>query len=82
MVVYCDYEMTQADVVERLYDMGYGPDSDLSRLCYALLPDLVLDTPDGGKALMKLVDGVQQQWPEHHLVVVVDTISRAVVGGE
>jgi hypothetical protein len=82
VVVYCDYEMTEADVLERLEDMGYGPESDLSRLRYALLPDLVLDTPDGGSDLVALVDGVQAQYPDHHVVVAVDTISRAVAGKE
>ena len=39
-VLYLDYEMTRADLRERLEDMGYGPDADLKRLHYALLPDL------------------------------------------
>lgn len=83
VVVYLDYEMTEADIRDRLEDMGYGPASDLSRLRYALLPTLPpLDTPNGGDALMVLLDAVQAEHPEHHLVVVIDTIGRAVAGDE
>jgi 5S rRNA maturation endonuclease (ribonuclease M5) len=83
VVVYLDYEMTEADVHDRLEDMGYGAASDLSRLRYALLPTLApLDTVGGADELMRLVDGVQDEWPDHHLVVIIDTISRAVVGQE
>lgn len=83
VVVYLDYEMTEADVFDRLDDMGYGMHADLSRLRYALLPTLPpLDTAAGGKALAELVDDVQVQWPEHHIVVVIDTVSRAVKGKE
>ena len=63
--------------------MGYGAASDLSRLRYALLPTLPpLDTVAGAQALTDLLDGVQAEWPEHHLVVIFDTISRAVRRGE
>lgn len=83
VVIYLDYEMTEADIFDRLEDMGYGPDTDLSRLRYALLPTLPpLDTITGADALTELVDGVQGEWPEHHLVVIIDTISRAVCGEE
>jgi AAA domain len=83
VVVYLDYEMTEVDVFDRLDDMGYGPDTDFSRLRYALLPTLPpLDTAAGAEALTELVDGVQSEWPEHHVVVVIDTISRAVRGKE
>jgi len=83
VVVYLDYEMTAADIVDRLEDMGYGPDSDLSRLLYALLPTLPpLDTATGAVALTDLVDRAQKRWPSHHLVVIVDTIGRAVRGEE
>ncbi len=81
--IYLDYEMSTEDLMERLDDMGYGPGSDLSRLKYALLPTLPpLDTRAGGGALMTMVDGVQAEWPGHHLVVIIDTISRAVAGEE
>ena len=81
--VYLDYEMTEADVRDRLEDMGYGAGTDLSRLRYALLPTLPpLDTPQGSRGLCALLDGVQKEWPDHHLVLVIDTISRAVCGEE
>jgi len=83
VVVYLDYEMTEADVRDRLEDMGHGAGSDLARLRYALLPTLPpLDTAAGAEALTALVDRVQGEWPEHHLVVIIDTISRAVCGEE
>ena len=83
VVSYLDFEMTEADVFDRLSDMGYGPETDLSRLSYALLPSFPpLDRPDGGLALQRHLDAVQAKWPEHHLVVVIDTISRAVCGEE
>jgi hypothetical protein len=82
VVIYLDFEMTLDDVLERLDDMGYR-DSDLSRLRYALLPSLPpLDTASGGAALTAMVDGVMAAWPGHHVVLVIDTISRAVEGEE
>ena len=81
VVQYLDYEMTEADVRERLEDMGYGPGSDLSRLLYAFLPDVpALDTAEGGKALTELVDRAQKRWPDHQHVVLIDTFGRAVEG--
>lgn len=83
VVVYLDYEMGEDDLYERLGDMGAGPGTDLSRLKYVLLPTLPpLDTEAGAAALMELLDAVQGEWPEYHLVVIIDTISRAVVGEE
>ena len=83
VVIYLDYEMTEADVHERLEDMGYGPASDLCRLRYALLPTLQpLDTAGGARELLKVVDAVRGDWPGHHVVVIVDTIGRAVQGEE
>lgn len=83
VVLYLDFEMTQDDVRDRLEDMGHGPGSDLSRLKYALLPTLPpLDTAEGGAALAAMVDGVQSDFPDHHLVVIIDTIGRAVTGEE
>ena len=83
VVSYLDFEMTEADLFDRLEDMGYGPGTDLSRLSYALLPSFPpLDTPEGGEALARHLDTVQAKWPGHHLVVVVDTIGRAICGEE
>ena len=76
-VLYVDLEMTTADVRERLADMGFGPDDDLSRLTYYSLPALpALDTPQGGAELVALA--------LHHgaELVVVDTLSRVLNGEE
>src|SRR5204862_406235 len=82
-VVYLDYEMTEDDLYERLSDMGYGPETDLSRLRYAVLPALApLDHPEGGAALLEVVDTEQAAYPDHHVVLIIDTTSRAVAGDE
>jgi hypothetical protein len=76
-VLYLDYEMTADDLAERLGNMGYGPDSDLTRLHYALLPGLPgLDQPEGGKAVLRMAEIVDAQ------LVVIDTFGRAVHGDE
>ncbi len=83
VVVYLDFEMTGEDLFERLDEMGYGADSDLTRLRYALLPTLPpLDTSAGAAALLALLDGVQADFPGEHLVVIIDTTGRAVAGDE
>jgi hypothetical protein len=83
LVVYLDYEMGEDDLYERLADMGCGPDSDLSRLRYALLPSLApLDTSEGGRELAALVGREMAAHPGCHPVVVIDTIGRAVQGEE
>jgi len=83
VVAYLDYEMGAQDLHERLEDMGYGPEVDLSRLRYALLPCLPpLDTAEGARALCAMLDGVQADFPEYHQVVVIDTIGRALAGEE
>jgi len=76
-VLYLDYEMTPDDLAERLEAMGYGEDTDLTHLHYALLPSLPgLDLPEGGKAVVRLAELVGAQ------LVVIDTFSRAVIGDE
>jgi hypothetical protein len=76
-VLYLDYEMTEDDLQERLDDMGYGPDDDLTRLHYALLPSLPgLDEPEGGKAVTRLAQLCDAE------LVVIDTFGRAVHGDE
>jgi hypothetical protein len=76
-VLYLDYEMTEDDLAERLENMGYGPDSDLSHLHYALLPSLPgLDQPEGGKVVVELARKVDAQ------LVIIDTFGRAVHGDE
>ena len=49
-VLYLDYEMSEAELRDRLEDMGYGPGSDLSRLSYALLPDAAAARHRRGRA--------------------------------
>jgi hypothetical protein len=75
--IYLDLEMTEEDLRERLSDLGYGPDDDLSRLVYFQLPDLPpLDTRSGGEVLAQLVSQYQAR------LVVVDTTARGVHGDE
>jgi hypothetical protein len=76
-VMYLDYEMTQDDLQERLEDMGYGPDDDMSRLHYASLPSLPpLNTEAGALRLLELVSFTDAK------LVVIDTLGRAVLGEE
>jgi KaiC/GvpD/RAD55 family RecA-like ATPase len=86
VVAYFDMEMTRADVRDRLRDMGFGPDTDVSRLRrlnYYLLPNLPdLDTAQGGLALMAILDRIERAYPDHHIVVIIDTIGRVVEGEE
>jgi hypothetical protein len=57
--------------------MGYGPEVDLGRLHYALLPSLPgLDEPEGGKAVVRLAQLCEAA------LVVIDTFGRAVHGDE
>ncbi len=76
-VLYLDMEMTRDDLRERLEDLGYGPDDDLSHLNYHLLPDLPpLDHAEGGEAVAELVAGYGAE------LVVVDTLAQVVTGKE
>lgn len=76
-VVYLDLEMTEDDLWERLEGLGYGPQDDLSRLIYYSLPNLPpLDTRHGGEVLTGIVAECDAT------VVVLDTMSRVVVGEE
>lgn len=76
-VLYLDYEMTEDDLHERLEELGYGPEDDLSFLHYALLPSLPpLNTDEGAAAVLGLASAVSA------VVVVVDTTGRAVWGEE
>lgn len=72
-VLYADYEMSSADLMERLEALGATADTDLSHLHYYLLPDLgALDTPQGGAAMLAV-------WERHRSVfVVIDTTSRVL----
>lgn len=76
-VLYLDYEMTQDDVLERLMAMGYGEESDMANLFYAILPSLPpADAPEGGKAIARMAQLVDAE------LVILDTFSRAVSGDE
>jgi 5S rRNA maturation endonuclease (ribonuclease M5) len=76
-VLYVDYEMTLADLQERLSDMGYGPDVDMSHLHYAQLPSLEpLDTKEGGRQLAELAALYGAE------LVIIDTMGRAIAGEE
>lgn len=76
-VLYLDYEMTEADLQERLVELGYGPEIGLSRLHYALLPSIPpLDTAAGAAAVVALAQAVSAA------LVVVDTFGRATEGEE
>ena len=76
-IVYLDLEMTETDLFERLDDMGYGPETDLSHFHYYLLPSLPpLDTKQGGATLMEIV---KRDKPD---LVVIDTTSRVISGPE
>jgi hypothetical protein len=75
-VLYVDQENTPQDVYRRLSAMGYRPEhlANLVYLSFANLPPL--NTPAGAAALMSHVERHQSE------VVVLDTISRMVVGEE
>lgn len=76
-VLYVDFEMTPADLVERLDAFGYGPSDDLSRLYYVQFPAIApIDTADGGRALL----AAAAEWAPD--VVIIDTTARAVAGEE
>ena len=76
-VVYIDMEMTEADLRERLVDLGYGPDDDLTGLAYYQLPSLPpMDRDIGGEVLAEIVTGHRAN------LVVIDTMARVVSGEE
>jgi hypothetical protein len=76
-VLYFDFEMSADDLRERLEALGYGPESDLSRLHYDQAGDLPpLDTPLGGA----VITATCQRFAAS--MVVVDTMARAVHGEE
>lgn len=76
-VLYVDFENDpRGDIRTRLQNMGFSP-KDLDNLVYLSFPQLAyLDTPMGGLQLMEAV--------KHYgcVVVIIDTISRAVGGEE
>ena len=76
-VLYVDYEMSPADLMDRLRTFGYGPDDDLTHLHYALLPSIApLDSYEGGMVILQAAIACKAQF------VVIDTTARAVAGPE
>jgi hypothetical protein len=76
-VVYLDLEMTEDDLKERATDFGFGPEDDLSRLHYILLPSIPpLDTAEGGAVLLEYCADVRAD------VVIIDTTARVLEGPE
>lgn len=76
-ILYLDYEMTPADLYERLTELGYGADTDLTNLHYALLPSIPpLDTAEGAEHVINLALELGVK------AVIVDTFGRAVAGDE
>jgi hypothetical protein len=75
--LYLDFEMTEDDLHERLVEMGYGPQFDLSLLDYVPLPSLPpLDTAAGAKELFEAVGDFGSEQ------VIIDTFGRATEGEE
>jgi hypothetical protein len=76
-ILYLDYEMTEADLYERLSELGYGPADDLTGLHYSLIPHIdPLDTERGAQAILEAAQRL------HVDCVVIDTFGRAVEGEE
>lgn len=76
-VLYVDFENDpRGDIRSRLQAMGYGPD-DLDHLDYLSFPSMSgLDTMQGALELLEAVHAYGSE------IVIIDTVSRAVVGEE
>lgn len=78
--LYLDFEMTRMDIFERVHAMGFDQDThgaSLEPIAYHVLPSLPpLDTAEGGEMVLA--------WAIEHRaeLVVIDTLARAVAGGE
>ena len=76
-VIYLDYEMTEADLSERLEQLGYTEQDDMTHLHYWSLPSLPnLDTPEGAEVARGLAAECKAE------AFVIDTMGRAVGGDE
>jgi RecA-family ATPase len=76
-VLYIDYEMTAADVRDRLEAYGYNREDNLDHLHYVLLPSISgLDTRAGAEAVIAAIQQKNIQ------LVIIDTTARAVEGEE
>ena len=77
IVTYIDNEMTEMDLRDRLEDMGYGPNELRGWLKYHLFPIIrPMDTELGG------IDALQLCQYDESTVLVIDTLSRVVIGEE
>jgi hypothetical protein len=69
--------MTEADLYERLSELGYGPSDDLTGLHYSLIPRIdPLDTERGAQAILEAAQRLNVN------CVIIDTFGRAVEGEE
>lgn len=76
-VVYVDYEMTDADLLERLEALGFDEDSPLAQFHYIRALGIPpLDRADGGRWILNYARAVDAQF------VALDTFARAVEGEE
>lgn len=76
-VLYIDYEMTAADIRDRLEAFGYSKDDNMEHLHYVLLPSIGgLDTKAGADTVIAAVTQKNIQ------LVIIDTTARAVEGEE
>jgi hypothetical protein len=76
-VAYIDQENSMALIKERLDALGYGPETDLSRLHYFSLGEWApADTATGGAQLAKTAETLGVE------LVILDTVSRIVQGEE
>ena len=73
-VLYLDWEMTQEDVFDRLYSLGFDPDADdLSAFHYVSYPPIgPLNSAEGATELVELVREAKAE------LVIIDTMSRAI----
>ena len=76
-VLYIDYEMTAADVRDRLEAYGYSKEDNMEHLHYVLLPSIGgLDTRQGAETVIAAIQQKKIQ------LVIIDTTARAVEGEE
>jgi len=76
-VLYIDYEMTGADIRDRLEAFGYSKEDNMQHLHYVLLPSIGgLDTRAGADIVIAAVTQKNIQ------LVIIDTTARAVEGEE
>ncbi len=76
-VLYIDQEMTIDDLQQRIEDLGYTPDDDMSHLHYYQLQTWdPFDTDTGADQLVTLVQRIKPK------LLILDTVARVVEGAE